>query len=127
MVGVSRDITEFKQVTAEVHKLNAELEERVTQRTTQLAAANQELEAFSYSVSHDLRHPLRAIDGFSRILIDDFAKELSPQALHYLSSICRNTIKMGQLIDDLLAFSRMSRTEMECGQIDMQAMVQMDL
>ena len=125
LVGVSRNITEFKQVTVEVRQLNAELEERVTQRTAQLAAANQELEAFSYSVSHDLRAPLRAIDGFSRILIDDFAKELSPQAFHYLNSICRNSIKMGQLIDDLLAFSRMSRTEMECGQIDMQAMVQM--
>jgi signal transduction histidine kinase len=82
---------------------------RVIGRTAELTAANQELEAFSYSVSHDLRAPLRAIDGFSRILLQEHAAQLAPEAQRYLELVCGNAHQMGRLIDDLLSFSRLSR------------------
>ncbi len=84
-----------------------------------LAERTAELEAFSYSVSHDLRAPLRAIDGFSRILLEDYADKLDPECNRLLNVICRNTLNMGQLIDDLLAFSRLGRQEMRLGEVDM--------
>ncbi|MDB5386441.1 MAG: hypothetical protein JWM11_2087 [Planctomycetaceae bacterium] len=90
-------------------KLNAELEQRVQERTSQLEAANKELESFCYSVSHDLRAPLRAIDGFSRIVLEDYADPLPDQAKVYLKLVRDNTLQMGQLVDDLLAFSRLGR------------------
>jgi signal transduction histidine kinase len=86
-----------------------ELEQRVIERTAQLEAANKELEAFSYSISHDLRAPLRAIHGFSRILLEEHAPHLAPEAQHYLRSVRDNAQHMGQLIDDLLTFARLSR------------------
>ena len=100
---------ENARLFAEVRGYAAEMERRVAERTAELQAANKELEAFSYSVSHDLRAPLRALDGFSRILLEEHAPQLADEAQHYLRLLRRNAQQMGQLIDDLLSFSRLSR------------------
>jgi PAS domain S-box-containing protein len=107
--SVGRDITERKQYEEENARLHEELEDRVRSRTAELEAAYRELDSFSYSVSHDLRAPLRAIDGFSTILIREHATSLPPETVTYLEKIQGNTRKMGALIDDLLDFSRTSR------------------
>ncbi|HWP09651.1 MAG TPA: ATP-binding protein [Polyangiaceae bacterium] len=107
--GSLADITERRRQEQEILSLNTELDRRVRERTEELEAANRELEAFSYSVSHDLREPLRAINGFSRAVVEDFGPSLPPDAQRQLEAIRAGALRMGRLIDDLLAFSRLSR------------------
>ena len=102
-------LTQIQWRDAALQQAHDELEQRVIERTAQLEAANHELEAFSYSVSHDLRAPLRAINGFARILLEEHAPHLQDEAQEYCQLIRDNAQHMGQLIDDLLAFARLSR------------------
>lgn len=115
LMQAQRDATE---------RLNAELERRVTERTAQLEETNKELEAFSYSVSHDLRMPLRHINGYIELLVQESEGALTAEAQRYLRVVIDASQKMGQLIDDLLAFSRMGRTEMSECSVDLDALVQ---
>lgn len=110
--GIIHNITERKRAEEEIRKLNDELEQRVTDRTAQLEDSNKELEAFSYTVSHDLKSPLQHITGFSELLNRRMAESLDEKSKHFLKAITDSTIKMGKLIDDILSFSRMGRTEM---------------
>ncbi|MBW4453121.1 MAG: AAA family ATPase [Nostoc indistinguendum CM1-VF10] len=121
---IIRDISTLKVVEAEVRQLNAELEERVIQRTAQLQAANKALEAFSYSVSHDLRAPLRAIVGFSRMLQEDYGEQLDSEGNRYLKIVRENAKRMGELIDDLLNLSRLDRKEISRQPILLNEMIQ---
>jgi PAS domain S-box-containing protein len=122
LIGANIDVTERKQAELEVSRLNAELEQRVRQRTLELEASNRELEAFAYSVSHDLRAPLRGIDGWSLALLEDYSALLDGSGQQYLNRVRAETQRMGNLIDDLLQLSRVSRGEMKLDQVDITAL-----
>ncbi|MCK5136314.1 MAG: PAS domain-containing protein [Bacteroidales bacterium] len=122
-IGTIQDITELKRAEEELKKHRDHLEELVKERTKELQAANQELEAFSYSVSHDLRAPLRAINGFSEILSSDYRDQLDEEAKRLINVIRKNTQDMSQLITDLLDFSRLGRQQLKTVKIDMKALV----
>jgi len=122
-VAIRADITHRKKVEEEFHKLNEELEDRVNLRTVQLESARKEMEAFAYSVSHDLRAPLRGVLGFTSMLEDDYGSQLDSEGQRITSIIKNSTLKMGQLIDDLLAFSRTGKQEIVVRTVDMGKMV----
>ena len=120
--GVLTDITPQKRAALEILTLNEKLEQRVAERTHQLEAINQELEAFSYSVSHDLRVPLRAVEGYTRLLQDQYAPQLDQTGLHYLERIGHAAQRMSELVDDLLQLARISRSELKPGPVDLSRM-----
>ncbi len=124
IVGVGTDLTERKFAERAIKRLNTELERRVAERTSQLSAALNELESFSYSVSHDLRAPLRAIEGYSAILGSDYGDKLDEDAKELLRRVRAAVHRMGQLIDDLLTLSRVSRKELERRPVDLSQLAQ---
>ncbi len=122
-IGTVQDITIRKQADEKIHLLNAELELRINQRTKQLQESNSELEAFAYSISHDLRAPLRSIIGYSNILLEDFEGKINEEGLRVINTIIKNTQRMGQLIDDLLEFSRTGRKNLAMDTVNVKEMV----
>jgi PAS domain S-box-containing protein len=123
LAQLQHELAERTRAEAEVRALGVELERRVDIRTAELLAANKELEAFSYSVSHDLRAPLRAIDGYSRILLTDYNAQLPPEAQGYFERVRVNAQQMSRLIDDLLAFAQLSRQPLTRRTVDTMALV----
>ena len=119
--GISTDITDLKRAEEEAHRLNTGLETRVRERTAELEASSRELDAFAYSVSHDLRAPLRAVAGFSELLLEDYAGGLDQTGRDYLGRVVSATARMSRLIDDLLSLSRATRVELSFSAVDLTA------
>ena len=124
ILSVSRDITQMKETKLELKRLNEELEERVKERTRELEVANRELAAFTYSVSHDLRAPVRSIQGFSEAVLDDYGDKLDGQGRNYLERIVAAGKRMNALIEDLLKLSRVTRQELHRDKVNLSAMVE---
>lgn len=121
--GFIGDINDRVRAQIELERLNTELEARVAERTEKLAQANQHLEAFAYSVSHDLKAPLRGIDGYSRLLLEDYRETLPEEGRRFLDNIRGSTERMNQLIDDLLAYSRLERRELSTARVPLAAIL----
>ena len=122
IIALNSDVTDRRRAEAEIRRLNAELEQRVAARTAELARANKELETFAYSVSHDLRAPLRAVDGFSKALLDDYGDQLGEGGRHDLERVRAGAVRMGNLIDEILQLSRLSRRQFERVPVDLSAL-----
>jgi PAS domain S-box-containing protein len=123
-IGVTRDITDNKQAEEKVKRLNTDLERRVQQRTAELTAANEELESFAYSVSHDLRAPLRAMWGFSDALVEEYGQSLPPQAHQYLQHVIDGSRHLGDIIDGLLTLSRSTRGALRRDIVDLSSVAE---
>lgn len=123
-IGTLQDITEAVQAEERLKEINLDLERRVAERTAQLSTANRELEAFSYTVSHDLKAPLRGIDGYSQLLDEEFGPQLGEEGRQFITRIRRGVQLMGELISDLLDYSRMERRTMERQQVELLPLVQ---
>jgi len=123
LIGMGIDISDLQKAQYEILRLNTDLEKRIEERTTELKAINHELEAFSYSVSHDLRAPLRAVNGFAEIVLTKFSALLPDDGKRYLDRIRNGAHRMGELIDDLLAFSRLGRGELALTNMEMRPLV----
>jgi signal transduction histidine kinase len=122
MSTIIRDISESRRGAQEIRRLNQDLERRVAERTAELAAANRELESFTSSVAHDLRAPLRGIDGFGKLLADRIGSGADAESLGYLQRMRASAQRMGRVIDDLLKFSRIGRSELRRQMVDLSAM-----
>ncbi|MCG9792687.1 PAS domain S-box protein [Flavobacterium algicola] len=122
-LSIINDITQRKKAEKEIISLNNELEEKVRLRTVQLEAINKELETFTYSVSHDLKAPLRGIDGYSKLLADIYKPELNTEAQSFIDKIRSSTLQMNQIIDDLLEYSRLERSQLTIGKVKIKELV----